>query len=161
MVISYRCCGSSTKRAYISADKTSIALGFSVALLAGMAREMVEFNTKFVLLNMGTIDIRGSFFSNNTRVESRQVSSGLIKHSWYKSFDLRFHGFFCQHILQESAQRIIAHSLTIRGTTHKLMDWTSELSGSEVSTRSFEQLLPDECFTEQELDILFCPIMRW
>jgi len=48
------------------------------------------------------------------------------------------------------------------------MDWTSELSGSstptrvsEVGTRSFEQLLPDECFTEQELDILFGPTMRW
>jgi len=41
------------------------------ALLAGTAREIIEFNTKFVLLNMGTIGIRGSFFSNNIRVERR------------------------------------------------------------------------------------------
>jgi len=62
----------------------------------------------------------------------------------------------------------MAHSLTVQGTIRKLIDWASDLGGSstptrisEVGTGTFEQLLPDECFTEQELNILFCPIMRW
>jgi len=61
----------------------------------------------------------------------------------------------------------MAHSLRSRGTIRKLIDWASDLRStyptrvSEVGTRSFEQLLPDECFTEQELNVLFCPIMRW